>query len=69
MIKIGAYVISEFGGSIADQDGKSYTEQFNLLTKHFYQISNSGKGIILTSYMKMVKNNPELRHKVIPVLE
>ena len=27
-----------------------------------------GKGIMLTSFMKMVKNSPELRHIVIPLL-
>lgn len=68
MVKIGAYVISEFGSSIADQEGKSYEEQFHVLERHFYQSSNMGKGIMLTSFMKMVKNSPELRHIVIPLL-
>ena len=62
MVKIGAYVISEFGSSISDQPGKSYVDQFNILDKHYYGLSNMGKGILLTSYMKMVKNYPDLRH-------
>lgn len=68
MVKIGAYVLSEFGSSIADQEGKGYEDQFHVLEKHFYQSSNMGKGIMLTSFMKMVKNSPELRHTVIPLL-
>lgn len=62
MIKIGAYVLSEFGSTIADQDGKTYKDQLNILDKHFYHVSNQAKAILLTSYMKMVKNAPELRH-------
>ena len=59
MIRIGAYVLSEFGYLISD--GKSYSEQFKILEHHFYMVSNETKAIILTSFMKMLKNYPPLR--------
>lgn len=69
MIKIGAYVLSEFGPLIADQEGKSFQDQFRILDYHFYTLSNQGKAILLTSYMKMARNCPQLKHDVMPVLK
>ena len=60
MVKIGAYVISEFGPLIV-QDGKSYKDQFQLLESHFYNVQNATKAQLITSYMKMLKNAPELK--------
>lgn len=68
MIKICAYVISEFGSTISEELGKSYRDQFALLDTHFYVVSNPAKAILMTSYMKMVKNCPELKNEVVPVL-
>lgn len=60
MVKIGAYVISEFGPLIV-QDGKSFKDQFSLLESHFYNVGNATKAQLITSYMKMLKNAPELK--------
>ena len=67
MVKIGAFVISEFGSFII-QDGKSYKDQYMLLETHFYNVSNATKCQLITSYMKMVKNCPELKPQIISVL-
>lgn len=69
MVKIGAYVLSEFGSLIEDLPGKDAKKQFELIHRHFYNISPSGRGMILTSYMKMVRNFPQLKSEVIPVFE
>ena len=61
MVKIGAYVLSEFGDLIADQPGKDTKKQFDLIHRHFYNISPKGRGMLLTAYMKMVKQSPALR--------
>lgn len=61
MVKIGSFVLSEFGNTIAEKDGKSYKEQFQILDHHFHLVSNSSKALILTSYMKMLKNSPSLK--------
>ena len=67
MVKIGAYVISEFGPLII-QDGKTYKDQFSLLDAHFYNVSNATKAQLITSYMKMLKNCPELKSQVVTIL-
>jgi AP-2 complex subunit alpha len=61
MVKIGAYVLSEFGHLIADMPGKSVEKQFELVNKHFYNVSQSARGLILTAYMKMLRTTPALK--------
>ena len=39
MVKIGAYVLSEFGNLIYDQPGKSAQKQFELIHRHFFNVS------------------------------
>lgn len=68
MIKIGAYVLSEFGYTVADQEGKSVRHQFALLDAHFSLASNQTKAILLTNYMKMLKIQPDLSNEVRPIL-
>jgi len=40
IVKIGAYVLSEFGNLIAEHDGKTFEDQFQLLEGHFPNVSN-----------------------------
>lgn len=68
MIKIGAYVLSEFGYLLADQEGKTMRDQLMLLDFHFYLSSNQTKAIMLTNYMKMIKLDDSLKHDVRPIL-
>lgn len=68
MIKIGAYVLSEFGYTVAELEGKSMRHQFSLLDFHFYLSSNQTKAILLTNYMKMLKVQPSLKHEIRPIL-
>jgi len=67
MIRIGAYVLSEFGYLISEN--KSYEEQFKTLDHHFYIATNPTKGIILTSYMKMMRNHPPLKNQIVAILQ
>ena len=60
MIKIGAYVLSEFGYLIADQPGKSMQTQFGLILQKMPECSIAGKGIIMTAFIKMTKNCPDI---------
>lgn len=69
MVKIGAYVLSEFGNLIADMPGKGYKKQFELIHQHFFNIGPSGRGMLLTSYMKMIRNCPQLKDVVVPIFE
>ncbi|CDW83693.1 ap-2 complex subunit alpha-2-like [Stylonychia lemnae] len=69
MVKVGAYVLSEFGYSIADLPGKGIPKQFQLVNRHFFIVSPTSRGMLLTAYMKMLKNHPPLRAQVVPLLE
>lgn len=68
MVRIGAYVLSEYGELITEAEDKSTSAQFELLHSHFYQSSNATKAMLLTSYMKMLKNCPALTEKIYGVL-
>ena len=68
MVKIGAYVLSEFGHLIYDQPGKNAQKQFDLIQKHFFNVSQTARGMILTAYMKMMKHSPALKKVIVPIL-
>ena len=64
MIKIGAYVLSEFGYLIAGEHGKDHNSQFILIKNKMSECSDNGKAIILTAFMKMTRNSPEIKPQV-----
>jgi len=61
MIKIGAYVLSEFGYLIASHTGKGFPEQFALIEKKLYTCSSQGKALLLTAFMKMTKHSDAIK--------
>ena len=69
MIKIGAYVLSEFGYLIANEPGKDHNTQFILIKNKMTECNEHGKAIILTAFMKMTRNAPEIKPQVIEVFE
>ena len=60
MIKIGSYVLSEFGYLIANEPNKSFVTQFQLIKNKMPECSLTGKAILLTAFMKMTKNSAEI---------
>jgi AP-2 complex subunit alpha len=68
IVKIGAYVLSEFGNLIAEQDGKTHEDQFQLLEMHFPNVSNQTKAMLMTTFMKMVKNCPQLEMRAVTIM-
>lgn len=70
LIKIGAYVLSEFGYLIAEEPGKGYQEQFDLINKKMHSSSTSTQAVILTSLMKMTKGaSPQTNQQIKSVFE
>jgi hypothetical protein len=67
MIKIGAYCLSEFGYLIQDMPGKSTPKQFEIIHRHFFNISPQGRGMLLTAYMKMIRTCPALKQTIVPI--
>jgi hypothetical protein len=45
----------------AESPSKSVEKQFELIHKHFYNVSQSARGLILTAYMKMLRSTKSLK--------
>ena len=69
MIKIGAYVLSEFGYLISSDAGKSIQAQFNLIKSKHQECSPQGKAILLTAFMKMTKHSEAVRPEARKIFE
>lgn len=68
LVKVGSYVLAEFGSLICDQIGTE-TKLFNVIHKHFDHLSHRGKAMLLNSYAKLAKNIPTLNEQILPVFE
>ena len=68
-VKIGGYVLGEFGFLVAEEPGMSGDQQFKALHQHFSLSNNITKGILLSSYAKLANLYEECRPLVEPVFE
>lgn len=72
-VKIGAYVLGEFGFLLNDDDAAlggsivSGAQQFEALHQHFPKASSPTKCMCLSTYAKMLNLYPELRERILPV--
>lgn len=64
---LGGYILGEFGFLIAEQPGKSGEDQFHALHQHFPNISVKARSLLLSSYIKLNNNFPELHSLIQPV--
>ncbi|KAI9894757.1 MAG: hypothetical protein M1814_002114 [Vezdaea aestivalis] len=69
LVKIGSYVLGEFGHLIADQRGCSPIEQFLGLQSKMQSCSSSTKAMILSSFIKYVNLFPEIKPQLLHVFE
>lgn len=67
LVKIGAYVLGEFGHLIADSKGCSPIEQFLALQSKLQGCSSSTKAILLSSFIKFVNLFPEIQPRLLEV--
>ncbi|KAF8427819.1 adaptin N terminal region-domain-containing protein [Tirmania nivea] len=67
LIKIGGYLLGEFGHLIADNPGCSPIEQFLALQSKINGCSSSTRAIILSSYIKFVNLFPEIKPQLLQV--
>lgn len=67
-IKVGAYILGEFGDQISD---KSLTGQqiFDVLQSKFKTSSNTTKALLLSAYVKFANTYPELKAPIGAVLD
>jgi AP-2 complex subunit alpha len=69
LVKIGAYILGEFGHLVADQPRCSPIEQFLALQSKFGASSSSTRSMILSSFIKFVNLFPEIKNQLVNVFE
>lgn len=69
LIKIGAYILGEFGHLIADNKGCSPIEQFLALHNKMHRCSFSTSAMILSCFVKFVNLFPEIRPQLLEVFQ
>ncbi|CEP12565.1 hypothetical protein [Parasitella parasitica] len=68
MVKVGGYILGEFGHLIANIAGCSPIEQFRAVHAKFNLCSLQTRALLLTTYVKFVNLFPEIKGQVLPVL-
>ena len=63
-LKVGGYILGEFGHLIANQPGCSPMEQFNALHAKFGVCTVATRALLLTTYLKFVNLFPEIKNEV-----
>ena len=69
LVKVGAYILGEYGHLIADNPGHSPIEQFQLLHSRSISCATRTKSLLLTTYFKFLNLFPEIHHQVVAVFE
>lgn len=67
LVKIGGYLLGEFGHLIADTKGCSPIEQFLALSSKLAGCSSSTRAILLSTYIKFVNLFPEIKPQLLHV--
>ncbi|KAL8804264.1 MAG: hypothetical protein Q9200_005892 [Gallowayella weberi] len=67
LVKIGGYLLGEFGHLIADTQGCSPIEQFLALSSKLAGSSSSTRAILLSTYIKFVNLFPEIKPQLLHV--
>ncbi|KAJ1585651.1 hypothetical protein NDA12_000338 [Ustilago hordei] len=68
MIKVGGYILGEFGHLIANDQGASPIEQFHTLHSRSHLCSQSTRALLLSTYVKWLNLFPEIREQILYVL-
>lgn len=67
MLKVGGYILGEFGHLIANYPGCSPIEQFTAVHSKFNLCSLNTRALLLTTYVKFVNLFPEIKGQVLTV--
>lgn len=69
LVKIGAYILGEFGHLVADQPSCSPIEQFLALQSKLTGCSSSTRAMILSCFIKFINLFPEIKPQLVHVFE
>ncbi|XP_054997214.1 AP-2 complex subunit alpha-2 isoform X1 [Sorex araneus] len=68
LVKVGGYILGEFGNLIAGDPRSSPLTQFHLLHSKFHLCSVPGRALLLSAYIKFVNLFPEVKTTIQDVL-
>jgi AP-2 complex subunit alpha len=66
-VKVGGYILGEFGILIANVPGANPMEQFNTLQSKFGACSLQTRALLLTTYLKFINIFPEIKGEILSV--
>ncbi|KAH8430304.1 uncharacterized protein LDX57_007968 [Aspergillus melleus] len=69
LVKIGCYVLGEFGHLIADNQGSSPIEQFLALQAKMITSTDNTRAMILSSFVKFVNLFPEIKPQLLHIFK
>lgn len=64
MVKVGAYILGEFGHLIANDPGSLPQRQLDILQTHYPMVSLECRGVLLSTYAKFTFSFPELKSEI-----
>lgn len=64
MVKVGGYILGEFGNLIAGDTRSSPQVQFELLHSKYHLCSAATRALLLSTYIKLVNLFPEIKNRV-----
>ncbi|KAJ5096192.1 Coatomer/clathrin adaptor appendage Ig-like [Penicillium alfredii] len=67
LVKIGCYVLGEFGHLVAENPGSSPIEQFLALQAKMFTSSDNARAMILSSFVKFVNLFPEIKPQLLQI--
>ncbi|KAJ5144870.1 hypothetical protein N7448_002262 [Penicillium atrosanguineum] len=67
LVKIGCYVLGEFGHLIAENAGSSPIEQFMALQAKMFTGTDNARAMILSSFVKFVNLFPEIKPQLLQI--
>uniref|UniRef100_A0A2C9JDQ6 AP-2 complex subunit alpha n=1 Tax=Biomphalaria glabrata TaxID=6526 RepID=A0A2C9JDQ6_BIOGL len=68
MVKVGGYILGEFGNLIAGDPRSSPLVQFQLLHSKYHLCSPNTRGLLLSTYIKFINLFPEIKTSIQEVL-
>lgn len=69
LVKLGSYIVAEFGHFNVNVAGNEPQTQFDILYRHFKQCAPKSRATLLTSFMKFSSKYPELRSTILNIFE
>lgn len=68
-VKVGGYILGEYGPLIVDEPGCSAEEQYEVLSNKFLVCNVDTRSMLLTSYLKMANNYNQLKEEICEIFK